>query len=299
MLLPTVAQARLPKIIHHSRPPHSIVILVGNIVIFTLKWLASGILAFAGNSANKLRGFENIADIRPREAGGVLRAGLPVGGWEIVQDGGEGRGGQSGEGELIGSVVADSLGSFVSVLGLGLGGLGFPVLVDGGWLSRGPGRLKGLGGQQAARRTSSLDGGITRPERGHTRKKVLSKWSEGMDDRIILFVIIGELFRSTQVTQLARPRSVKHSSSTTGTLGNHPSDSVVTLQWRGLILEHHYCSTRTRRRENWGGWGNGMLNSRRRRDRRCQTLTIQERTFLQLSTGLASLSWCCFVTGLF
>ena len=120
-----------------------------------------------------------------------------------------------------------------------------------------------------------------------------------MNDRIILFVIVGELFGSTQFAQLARPRGVKHSGSTTATLGCHSSDGVVTLEWRRLVLKHHYCSTGTRRCKDRRGWGDGMLNSRRRGDRRCQTLAIQERTFLWVSSGLTPLGWGCFITGLF
>lgn len=81
-------------------------------------------------------------------------------------------------------------------------------------------------------------------------KEVLAKWTEGVDNRVVLLVIVGEFLRSTVVAELARVRGIENGSGTTGTLGGHTSDSVVTLQWGWLIFEDNNINARTGRCED-------------------------------------------------
>lgn len=158
VLLPTVTQPGLPKIIHHSGPSHHVVILVRDVIVFTLEWLACCILSFTGNSSDELGRFEDGANFRLRWARDVRMAGSPIRRREVVQDGREGCRRQAGEGQLVGSVVSNSLEPFIGVLGLSLGGIMFLILVGFGRLSGRPGGLEGLRWQQAARGASSSNG---------------------------------------------------------------------------------------------------------------------------------------------
>jgi hypothetical protein len=87
VLFPTVAQTGFPKIIHHCGPTHHIVILVRNVIVFTLKRFASSIFALTGDSADKLGRGENVADIRFGRAGYIPMTRPPVRGREVVEDG--------------------------------------------------------------------------------------------------------------------------------------------------------------------------------------------------------------------
>jgi hypothetical protein len=84
VLLPTVTQPGLPKIVHHSGTSHHVVILVRNVIVFTLEGLARCIFSFSGNSADELSGFEDGTNLRLRWARGVCMTGSPVRRGQVV-----------------------------------------------------------------------------------------------------------------------------------------------------------------------------------------------------------------------
>ena len=215
-----------------------------------------------------------------------------------MEDGGEWGRGQTREGQLVHGMVADPLKAFFFLLGSFLDGGSLPLLLNCRRLAGRLNGLKGLGRQQSARRLGRASGRVIRTERGHTREKVLAKGSKGVDDGIILLVIVRVFLGSTQITVLG---TVENCTSPASTLGSETNNSVVTLERGRFILIHHdIISTATRRREDGRGWGdNGPLHGRGRGHRRSQTLVLRERAVLQHTTGPSVLGRSGFIGSLF
>lgn len=62
MLFPAVSKSGLPQVPDDSLATWFVVIKVGNVIIFSLEWLASSILAFTCNLSDALGRIQNYPD---------------------------------------------------------------------------------------------------------------------------------------------------------------------------------------------------------------------------------------------